>query len=155
VVLKLFNIVSPDAAVFGAKDAQQVAVIRRMAEDLNLPVRIITAPTVREPDGLAMSSRNAYLTPAERKQAAGVSRGLFEAKALFDKGERSAKRVAERVSSVIESGGGLITVEYAAVADARNFQPVRGDIDTPAVIAVACRTAESGTRLIDNVAVGE
>jgi pantoate--beta-alanine ligase len=156
VVLKLFNIAAPDAAVFGAKDAQQVAIIKRVVEDLNLPVRVITAPTLREPDGLAMSSRNAYLTPPERKQAANISKALFEAKALFDGGERSARRIKERVASAI-NGGGLIRIEYVEIVDPSSLRPHRPHndaVDNPAMIAVACRTAESKTRLIDNVVVG-
>jgi pantoate--beta-alanine ligase len=151
VVLKLFNIVAPDAAVFGAKDAQQVAVIRRMAEDLNLPVRIVTAPTLREPDGLAMSSRNAYLTADERKQAASISGGLFEARRMFGAGERSVEKIRECALSIINGSGGLIRVEYVEVVGVENFQSLQNDIDTPALIAAACRTGESGTRMIDNV----
>jgi len=153
VVLKLFNIVSPDAAVFGAKDAQQVAVIKRVTEDLNLSVRIITAPIVRDPDGLAMSSRNAYLTPAERTQAANISKALSEAQKQFDAGERSAERIKERVVSIINGGGGLIKTEYAEIVDPVSLRPL-ANIEGAALIAVACRTSESGTRLIDNAAVG-
>jgi len=152
VVLKLFNIVSPAAAVFGAKDAQQVAVIKSVVKDLNIPVKIITAPIVREPDGLAMSSRNAYLTPGERKQAVNISKALFEAKSLFDKGERSSERIKERIVSVINDGG-LIQMEYAEIVDHASLRPL-DRIDNPALIAVACRTSESRTRLIDNVVAG-
>jgi len=153
VVLKLFNIVSPDAAVFGAKDAQQVVVIKRAVNDLNIPVKIITAPIIREPDGLAMSSRNAYLTPQEREQSLNISKSLFEAKALFDSGERSAERIKERIVSIINNSGGLIKIEYAEIVDAVSLDPVNR-IDSTALIAVACRTLESKTRLIDNVVVG-
>ena len=151
VVLKLFNIVSPNAAVFGAKDAQQVVVIKRVVNDLNIPVNIITAPIIRDPDGLAMSSRNAYLTPNERKQAVNISKALFEAKTLFDNGERSAERIKESIVSII-SGCGLIQVEYAEIVDAVSLCPLNS-IDNTALIAVACRTVESRTRLIDNIVV--
>ncbi len=151
VVLKLFNIVTPDAAVFGAKDAQQVAVIKRVVSDLNLPVRIVTAPIIREPDGLAMSSRNAYLTPAEREQAVNISKSLFEAKKLFDDGEQSAERIKERIVSIMD--GGLIKTEYAEIVDPVSLHPIV-NIEQTALIAVACRTLESKTRLIDNIVMG-
>jgi pantoate--beta-alanine ligase len=151
VVLKLFNIVTPDAAVFGAKDAQQAAVIKHAVSDLNLPVRIVTAPIIREPDGLAMSSRNAYLTPAERVQAVNISKSLFEAKTLFDKGERSAERIKERIVSTMD--GGLIKTEYAEIVDPVTLHPLV-NIERTALIAAACRTLESKTRLIDNIVVG-
>jgi pantoate--beta-alanine ligase len=152
VVLKLFNITEPDAAVFGAKDAQQAAVIRSVVKDLNLPVRIVTAPIIREPDGLAMSSRNAYLTAAERMRAVKISESLFEAKTLFDGGERSAERIKERIVSTINDGG-LIRSEYVEIVDPASLRPL-DVIDGVAMIAVACRTSESKTRLIDNVVVG-
>jgi pantoate--beta-alanine ligase len=150
VVLKLFNIVSPDAAVFGAKDAQQVAVIKRATADLNLPVRIITAPIVREDDGLAMSSRNAYLTPNERKQAVSISKALIDAKSLFDGGERLSERIKGRILSVINGAGGLIQIEYIEIVDPISLHPLV-NIEDAALIAVACRTTESKTRLIDNI----
>jgi pantoate--beta-alanine ligase len=153
VVLKLFNIVSPAAAVFGAKDAQQAVVIKRAAADLNLPVRIITAPIVREDDGLAMSSRNAYLTPNERMQAVSISKALFDAKSLFDGGERLSERIKGRILSVINGSGGLIKIEYAEIVDPISLHPLV-NIENAALIAVACRTMESKTRLIDNVVVG-
>jgi len=93
VVLKLVNIVMPQVAVFGQKDGQQCLVIKRMVADLNVPVRLVIAPTVREPDGLAMSSRNAYLTQDERSMAPEIFKGLTKAQALYDSGERSAKRI--------------------------------------------------------------
>jgi len=152
VVLKLFNIVAPDAAVFGAKDAQQVVVIKRVVNDLNIPVNIITAPIIRDPDGLAMSTRNAYLTPKEREQAVNISKALFAAKALFDNGERSSERIKESIVSTI-NGSGLIKVEYAEIVDTVSLHSLNS-IDNTALIAVACRTMESKTRLIDNIVVG-
>jgi len=153
VVLKLFNIVAPEVAVFGAKDAQQAAIIWRMADDLNLPVRVVTAQIIREADGLAMSSRNAYLTPAERERAVLISSGLFKAKELFDGGERSSRLIKEQVLSTIKSSGGLIEVEYVEIVDPVMLHPFE-DINNTALIAVACNTSESKTRLIDNVVVG-
>ncbi len=151
VVLKLFNIVSPQAAVFGAKDAQQVAVIKRVVADLNVPVRVITAPIVREADGLAMSSRNVYLTRPERERAANISKSLFEAKALFEGGEQSVERIKERVASIIN--GALMKTEYVEIVDPASLRPFDKVIDGAALIAVACRTLESKTRLIDNIVV--
>jgi pantoate--beta-alanine ligase len=156
VVLKLFNIADPDAAVFGAKDAQQVAVVKSVVKDLNLPVRIITAPIIREPDGLAISSRNAYLTAAERKQAVSVSESLFKAKAAVEGGERSVERIKERIVSII-NGGGLIQSEYVEIVDPESLRMLDVDVidnNNTAMIAVACRTMESRTRLIDNIVVG-
>ncbi|MDR2694550.1 MAG: pantoate--beta-alanine ligase [Chitinispirillales bacterium] len=153
VVLKLFNITAPAAAVFGAKDAQQTAVIKRAAADLNLPVRIITAPTLRDADGLAMSSRNTYLTPGERKQAANICKALFEAKSLFEGGECSVERLKNTITSTIIRGG-LIEMEYADIVDPVSLRPFPANTESPALIAVACRTTESKTRLIDNVVAG-
>jgi len=152
VVLKLFNIVTPDAAIFGAKDAQQVAVIRKLVEDFNLPVRIITAPIVRDPNGLAMSSRNAYLTRPEKQQAVNISKALFEAKDIFEKGERSTEIIKDHIVSTI-SASELIKIEYAEIVDPISLTPLTS-IDNTALIAVACRMLESKTRLIDNIVVG-
>jgi pantoate--beta-alanine ligase len=152
VVLKLFNIVMPHIAVFGAKDAQQVIVVKRMVEDLNLPVQIIAAPTVREPDGLAMSSRNAYLSPQERAEAPLIHRALAEAQILYDAGERSGQIIRDRVRSVLD-GGRLIDTEYAELVDTTLLKPLVS-LDRVALAAVACRTSETGTRLIDNIVLG-
>jgi pantoate--beta-alanine ligase len=152
VVLKLFNIVMPEIAVFGSKDAQQAVVIKRMAEDLNLAVRIIAAPTVREHDGLAMSSRNAYLSTEERAEAVLIHRALMFAKKLYDDGERDSKSIKEHIKSIL-SGGRLIGAEYVEAVDTVHLKSL-DIIDRPALIAVACRTAETGTRLIDNVVLG-
>jgi pantoate--beta-alanine ligase len=152
VVLKFFNIVSPHTAVFGQKDAQQVIVLRRMAEDLNCPVRLVVAPTVRERDGLAMSSRNRYLTGRERSQAAVLYQGLSEASRQFDAGERSASRLRKAVESVYRPAT-LLTVEYIEIADVETLGPL-AEIGGRALVAVAARTGETGTRLIDNVVLG-
>jgi pantoate--beta-alanine ligase len=152
VVLKLFNIVTPDIAFFGHKDAQQVVVLRRMTEDLSLPVTIEICPTVREPDGLAMSSRNAYLTPAERAAAPVLYKGLKAALALYEAGERSAARLVCAVETAVR-GTPLIKTEYIEIVDTRALDPLT-TITAAALIAIACRTTESGTRLIDNLTVG-
>ena len=152
VVLKLFNIVAPDTAVFGSKDAQQVVVIKRVVEDLNLPVRIIAAPTVREPDGLAMSSRNAYLSAPERAEAPLIYRGLTEAKKLYYSGGRETGAIRDHIVSIL-SGARLIKPEYVETVDTKSLEPV-DKIDDTVLIAVACRTRGTGTRLIDNIVLG-
>jgi len=152
VVLKLFNIVMPDAAVFGAKDAQQVIVIKRMAEDLNLPVRIIVSPTLREGGGLAMSSRNAYLSQQERMEAPLIYKSLTEAEKMYNDGLRNSQQIKDSVLSVL-NGASLIKPEYVEIVDTVQVKPL-DKIDTMALLAIACRTAETGTRLIDNIVLG-
>jgi len=152
IVLKLFNIVAPDIAFFGHKDAQQVVVLRRMAADLNLPVSIEVCPTVREADGLAMSSRNAYLTPAERAVAPVIYKGLNAALARYEAGERNAARLALAVETALRETT-LIIKEYIEITDTTTLDPLT-TVTEAALIAVACRTTESGTRLIDNLTVG-
>ncbi|HEX9861312.1 MAG TPA: pantoate--beta-alanine ligase [Nitrospirota bacterium] len=149
VVAKLFNIVSPERAYFGAKDYQQTVVIRRMAHDLDFPVEVVVLPTVREPDGLAMSSRNSYLGPAERKAAAMVYAALGEAAALYLSGERRASAVAGRFRDAV-SAQPLIEVEYASVADPDDLSPLE-TVTGGAILAVAARAG--ATRLIDNIAL--
>lgn len=152
VVLKLFNIVAPDIACFGQKDAQQVIVLRRMVQDLNVPVTINVCPTVRERDGLAMSSRNAYLTPAERTAAPVIYKGLQAARALYDKGERNAADLSRAIEDLFRAAP-CIRKEYIEIVDCANLQPL-ASVASAALIAAACRTAESNTRLIDNVVIG-
>jgi pantoate--beta-alanine ligase len=152
VVLKLFNTVMTDAAVFGAKDAQQVIVIKRMVEDLNLPVRIIVSPTLRESDGLAMSSRNAYLSRRERAEAPLIYKSLAEAERMYNGGLRSSRQIKDGVLSIL-NGGGLVKPEYVEIVDTVQVKPL-DKIDTTALLAVACRTVETSTRLIDNVVLG-
>jgi pantoate--beta-alanine ligase len=146
VVAKLLNMVLPDVAYFGQKDAQQVAVIRRMVEDLNVPVRIEMCPTVREPDGLAMSSRNARLTPQERKRALALYRALLAATALAGEGVDDAQELIERAHSEM----GLLGVqpEYVALVDPNRFEPVER-LNTTALLAIAARIGD--TRIIDNI----
>lgn len=147
VVAKLFSIAPADRAYFGQKDYQQTVVIRRLVADLNYPIEVVICPTVREPDGLAMSSRNAYLTPTQRGQALALSRGLREAERLHAAGEREAEPIRAAVADTIAATEG-VDLEYAAVLrDGTMDQP--DSIDGPAVVAVAARVGE--TRLIDNV----
>jgi pantoate--beta-alanine ligase len=145
IVAKLLNIVQPDFMVLGEKDAQQLRVLRRMVRDLNFSVKIIAAPTLREADGLAMSSRNKYLTPDERKEAACLFRSLEKAKALFAAGERDAGKIKVAVRAVIEATSGR--VDYVEMVDDETLQPVR-TLGKPALLALAVKF--SGARLIDN-----
>ncbi|HEX5309538.1 MAG TPA: pantoate--beta-alanine ligase [Solirubrobacteraceae bacterium] len=145
VVTKLLNMVSPDVAYFGQKDAQQAIVIRRLVRDLNLPVAIETCPTVREPDGLAMSSRNARLEPRERERAVALHAGLQAARMAAADGERSAAELASRARAVMN--GYEIEPEYLELVDPTTLEPV-AELTRPALLAVAARIGE--TRLIDN-----
>lgn len=153
VVAKLFGLVGPCVAAFGKKDFQQLAVIRRMSRDLFFPVRILSCPIVREPDGLAMSSRNAYLSPEERARALGLSRGLGAAARAFAAGERQAGIL--RTLALAEIRPTATSIDYVAVADADALAPFDDEMRVPerALLAVACRVGE--TRLIDNVVLGE
>ena len=146
VVLKLFNIVRPDLAIFGRKDYQQLQVVRRMVRDLNLDVEVVAHATVREPDGLAMSSRNSYLNPAERQSAASLFAALKTAKTLVRDGERSASEVVKRVRSEIAKER-LAAMEYASVIDPETLIEIQ-DLSRTAVLVLAVRIGE--TRLIDN-----
>ncbi len=155
VVCALFNLVRADAAVFGEKDAQQLAVIRQMVRDLHLPVEIVPGPTLREADGLAMSSRNAYLSPEERRAATVLHRSLQAAQELIRAGERRADEVRRRLREVLNTEP-LVRVEYAEVVDAESFQPVEtidggSGRDGWLVLPLAVRVG--GTRLIDNIRV--
>ena len=152
VVLKLFNIVSPKIAIFGLKDALQCIIIKRMVEDLNVGVELEFAPTVRDPDGLAMSSRNSYLTSDERDKAACIQAGLTHAKMLFESGERNAARLRAAMLDIYKNVDAF-TVEYVEIVDPRNAEELV-KIDHAALIAVAVRTTKTRTRLIDNVILG-
>ena len=151
VVSKLFHIVEPDAAFFGQKDAAQVAVIRRMVRDLNLPVAIVVCPIVREPDGLAMSSRNAYLSPEQRKQALVLHRSLERVQKLADAGEVSAAGLAEagREEFATEPS---VRLDYFEIVNPDTLDPVN-DISDGALVAVAAHLG--ATRLIDNLVLGK
>jgi pantoate--beta-alanine ligase len=150
IVAKLFHIVAPDRAYFGQKDAAQVAVLRRMVRDLNFPVQMVLCPIFREEDGLAMSSRNRYLSPDERVQALALSRALGAAKKLVEQGERSAQRVCATMLAVFAAASS-VRLDYATVVDADTLEPV-ADVSQGALIAVAAWVGK--TRLIDNFLVG-
>lgn len=145
VVAKLLNIAAPDRAYFGQKDAQQVAVIRRMAQDLNFPAEIVTCPTVRETDGLAMSSRNAYLPAEDRERALALFNALSATRATLATGQRDAGELTR-----VALGELAFTdeVEYVELVDPETLKPV-SRIERPALLAIAARI--SGTRLIDNL----
>jgi len=147
VVAKLFNVVGPDVAYFGQKDAQQAVVIRRMARDLDFPVRIEVLPTVREPDGLAMSSRNAYLEPADRERATALSRAL----AAAERGARSDSLAAGLEAARAELAAAAIEPEYLEARDAETLEPVDRLGERPVLVAVAARVGAA--RLIDNVLI--
>jgi pantoate--beta-alanine ligase len=151
VVLKLLNAVSPDRAYFGRKDAQQLRVVQRMVRDLDLATQIVPCDIVREPDGLAMSSRNVYLTPAERSAAPVLYRALCEARDLFNAGERDADqlrfRVAERISAQPEG-----KIEYISLADDVTLKEIDGRIERPALLSLVVRFGK--TRLLDNTELG-
>jgi pantoate--beta-alanine ligase len=152
VVLKLFNIVQPDRAYFGKKDAQQLVVIRKMVRDLDVPVEIRPQPTVREDDGLAMSSRNTYLnTPEQRRGALVLHEALDLATQLWGQGERNAARIKQRICEGIETEP-LAKIDYISIADPETLQELER-IDGPALVSMAVRIGK--TRLIDNVTLGE
>lgn len=146
VVAKLFNLVLPESAVFGAKDAQQVRIIRRMVRDLAFPVEIIEGPTVREPDGLAMSSRNSLLTADERTQATSLHRALKLAEKMYGQGERDADLVVREMKKVIAQAPSA-RIDYVQIVDNESLQPAI-EIDEPVLVALAVNFSK--TRLIDN-----
>ena len=146
VVAKLLSIVAPDLASFGQKDAQQLWLVERMVHDLDLPVRIVEIPTVREPDGLAMSSRNRYLSPTERDAALALSRALAAAESAAAAGADAAAVVAEADRLLAASSG--VEVDYFALVDTMTFSPIADDHRGPVIAIVAARVG--ATRLIDN-----
>lgn len=148
VVTKLLNMVQPDVAFFGQKDAQQALVVRRVVQDLDIPVRIEVCPTVREPDGLAMSSRNAYLGPAERERAIALRRALDAAEQAVAAGEREATIVATAAHKAMEPYG--VEPEYLALVAADSLQPV-DRLDGEILVALAARVGPA--RLIDNTLI--
>ena len=150
VVAKLFHLVEPDLAAFGRKDVQQATLIRQMVHDLDWPLTVVIVPTVREPDGLALSSRNAYLTPEERRRAVVLSASLRAAHEAFKAGARRAAEVAAAIHGVLETEPAL-TVEYVAVAEPVRLAPVE-TVDADTVVALAARLGS--TRLIDNIVLG-
>ncbi len=149
VVAKLFNIVQPDVAFFGQKDAQQAIVVRRMTEDLNFPVEVDVCPTVREPDGLAMSSRNARLTPEQRRQATCLYRALEQARSEVAAGQvRTAPLIASMREVILSAGP--CEIDYVEIVDAKTLEPIEEVTDT-ALMALAVQIGPA--RLIDNVQV--
>ena len=150
VVCKLFHIVRPHVALFGEKDFQQLAVIRRMVADLDMPVAVVGLPTVREPDGLAMSSRNKYLSPEERQRAQALSRALFAARALFTGGERQGATLLDTARAIL--GPEVTRLDYLELRDSDTLIPVGERVEGSAVLAVAAFVGR--TRLIDNIRLG-
>ena len=150
VVTKLLLMSAPDVAYFGQKDAQQSAVIKRLVADLHIPVRVEVCPTVREPDGLAMSSRNAYLSPQQRAAAPVIYRALSASHALYRSGERGRDALERACRGMLEAEPLIEAIEYVAVVDSATFHEAGDTLDAqPATLAVAVRIGR--TRLIDNV----
>jgi pantoate--beta-alanine ligase len=147
VVLKLFNLVQPHVALFGEKDFQQLQVLKRMARDLNVSVEIIGMPIIREADGLALSSRNAYLNPDERLRALALSRALGAARESFEEGERDAARLVDCARATLHLTPG-VRLDYLELRDAESLHELHGRLTRPAVMAVAAFVGS--TRLIDN-----
>jgi len=152
VVGKLFNIMRPEAACFGQKDYQQFIIIKSMVRALNWPIEIIACPTVRDPDGMAMSSRNQYLSPTERLRGLSISKALFAARDEFNKGVRQTNRLLATIQHILldpgDQGRVPMSVDYIAAVDAQTLKDVQ-NIVAPVVLAVAARVGM--TRLIDNV----
>ena len=146
VVTKMLNMVAPDLAFFGQKDAQQVAVLRRMVTDLDIPVQLVVIPTVREPDGLALSSRNVRLDPDERRRAVALARALRAAETLVEDGERDPEQIAARARAAMAD----VEPEYLALVDPDSFQPIT-NVNGRVLMAVAARVGD--TRLIDNTII--
>jgi pantoate--beta-alanine ligase len=151
VVAKLFHLVEPDVATFGRKDIQQAVLVRQMVRDLDWPLEIVVVPTVREPDGLALSSRNAYLSAEERRQALALSGALRAAHEAFAGGERRASELALAMRRRLDAEP-AVAVEYVAIAEPRTLGPVE-TVDAETVVALAARLGR--TRLIDNIILGE
>ncbi|TET15765.1 MAG: pantoate--beta-alanine ligase [Dehalococcoidia bacterium] len=151
VVAKLFNIVQPTRAYFGQKDAQQLIVIKKMVSDLDMNLEVVAVPTVREPDGLALSSRNSYLSPEERQAALVLWKALGLAQELWDKGEKSAERLRQEMTSMIESEP-LAKIDYVSIADPETLEELE-EVDRAALVSLAVRIGK--TRLIDNITLGE
>jgi pantoate--beta-alanine ligase len=150
IVNKLFNIVQPDNSYFGQKDAQQALVLKKMAKDLNMNLNVIVCPTIREPDGLAMSSRNVYLTPEHRKAAPVLYKSLLLAKDLFAIGERNTAVILEQMITLIKKEP-LVNIDYISITDAETLAELK-TINKSALVSMAVRFGN--TRLIDNIILG-
>ena len=151
IVAKLFNIVHPTNAYFGQKDAQQVLVVKKMAADLNMNLKVIVCPTIREPDGLAMSSRNVYLTPEQRKTAPVLNRSLLLAKDLFTGGERDAAVILKKMTDLIQKEP-LANIDYISISNTETLAELK-IINKSALVSMAVRFGN--TRLIDNIILGQ
>lgn len=152
IVNKLFNIVKPHYAVFGQKDYQQLRIIEKMVKDLNMDLEIVPHPTMREKDGLAMSSRNTYLSPEERERALRIYASIRRAEEVFRNGERHSSKIREEVRRILSSGEG-VDVEYVSVAHADTLKELDEIHENKALLAIACRVGR--TRLIDNTILME
>ena len=150
VVAKLFNLVQPNRAYFGQKDAQQLVVIKKMVADLDMNVEIVAVPTMREPDGLAMSSRNTYLNPEERKAALVLYQALTLAQKLWSQGEKDAQTIRQQMTTLIQKQP-LAKIDYISIADAETLDEL-DKVKSPALVSLAVRIGK--TRLIDNVVLG-
>jgi pantoate--beta-alanine ligase len=151
VVAKLFHLTEPDFACFGRKDIQQATLIRRMVEDLDWPIELSVVPTVREADGLALSSRNAYLSPDQRREAVALSGALRVAHQAWRQGERRAEAIERAMRRVLDMHP-LVATEYISIAEPTSLAPV-AEADETTVVAIAARLGR--TRLIDNIILGE
>ena len=147
VVAKLFNIIQPNKAYFGQKDAQQAIVIKKMVTDLNMNLKVITLPIVREPDGLALSSRNSYLNPKERQAALVLYHSLMLVKKLWHNGEKDAEKLRQEMAKLIRKEP-LATIDYVSIADAETLEELE-EIKPPALVSLAVKIGE--TRFIDNL----
>jgi len=150
VVARLFELVKPDRAYFGQKDAQQLLVVKKMVADLGMGLEVIAVPTVREPDGLAMSSRNTYLNPEERKQAVALYQALTLARRLYNDGEKDAEVIRRKMTALIQKEP-LAAIDYIGIADAQTLEELE-EVKPPALVSMAVKIGK--TRLIDNVVVG-
>jgi len=150
VVAKLFNIVKPNRAYFGQKDAQQLIVIKKMVSDLNMNLEMVTLPTVREPDGLAISSRNDYLSPKERQAATVLYRALCLAQDLWLRGEMDAQKLRQQMTELIQKEP-LATIDYVSIADTETLEEL-DEAKSPSLVSLAVKIGK--TRLIDNVVLG-
>ncbi len=151
IVAKLFNIVRPTSAYFGQKDAQQALVIKKMTKDLNMNLKVVVCPTIREPDGLAKSSRNVYLNPEQRKAAPVLHKSLLVVKDLFAIGERDSAVILEQMTATIQKEP-LVKIDYISIADPETLAELK-TINKSALVSMAVRFGK--TRLIDNIILGE
>jgi len=150
VVARLFELVKPDRAYFGQKDAQQLLVVKKMVADLGISLEVVTVPTVREPDGLAMSSRNTYLNPEERRQAVVLYQALTLARRLYGEGEKDAGVIRRRMTALIQKEP-LAAIDYISIASVETLEELE-EVKPPALVSIAVKIGK--TRLIDNVVLG-